>query len=74
MKVTVIPIIAGSLGIVSEGKKKKVEELAIKRRIATIQTKTDIMVYLEESGRRADTCGHSSGKPPVKTDVKNSHE
>ena len=38
MKMTVIPIMVGALGIVPKGMEKRIEELKIRGKIETIQT------------------------------------
>ena len=46
MKMTVIPIVVGTLGMASKGLKERLEELKIRERIETIQTTTVVWIGL----------------------------
>ena len=69
MKVTVILIVVGALGMISKCLERTPEELEIRGRIKTIQT-TELS---EESWRPGETCCHSdsSERPPADASVKN---
>ena len=68
MKVTVIPVVVGTLGMVSKDQENRLGELDLRGRLET--TQTTAQEYLEESCKHGKTCCHSDsrGKPPVKTD------
>ena len=76
VKVTIVPIVIGALGIITKGLLKGLEDLEIGGRVETIQTTA--LPRTARILRRVlgleETCCHSnfSEKPSVNTDVKNS--
>ena len=76
MKVTVIPIVIGTLGTVTKGLLQGLEDLEIRGQVETFQTiallrSSRILRRVLETLR--DLCrSNSSEKPPTNTDVKNS--
>ena len=71
MKVTVIPFVIGSLGIIPKGLIKVLENLEIRGQMETIQTAALLRSYCEESWRREETCCHSISieRPSANADV-----
>ena len=59
MKVTIIPIVIGALGKVTEGLLKGLEDLEIRRRVKTIQT-TSLLRSARILRRVLETCCHSN--------------
>ena len=68
MKVTIIPIVIGALGTVTEGLLKGLEDLEIKGRVETIQTST-LLRSVRILRRVLKSCCHSnfSERPSVNT-------
>ena len=73
MKVTVIPIVVGTLGMVPKGLEKRLEEVEIRGRIEIIQT-TALLKLARILKRVLETCCHSNSSrhEPVRAGVKNS--
>ena len=77
IKVTVIPIVTGTLGTVTKGLIKGQEDMEIRGGVDTIQITALLRsVRREESCRHEETCFHSnsSGKLSANTGVKNSQD
>ena len=73
MKVTVIPPVISALGTVTKGLIKGLEDLEIKGRVETIQTKA-LLISARIMRRLEETCSHSNfnEKPSADTGMKNS--
>ena len=74
MRLMVITMVAGTLGTVPKELEKGLEELNIKGRIKTIQTRTLLKSeYSEESWKSKETCclSDSSERPPINAGVRN---
>ena len=73
LKVTIIPIVIGTLGTVTKGLIKGQKDLEITRRVETTQT-TALSVRILRRVR--ETCGQSkpSERPSAHVDVKNFQE
>ena len=75
MKVTVIPIVIGSLGTILKGSMKRLEDLEIRRQVETIQTialqrSATILRRIQETWR--NLLSNSNEKLSANSDVKNS--
>ena len=73
MKVTIVPIVIGALGTITNGLLKSLEDLEVGGRLETIQT-TALLRTARIWRRVLETCCHSnsSAKPSANTDMKNS--
>ena len=73
MKVMIVPIVIGALGIITKRLLKGLEDLEIGGRVETIQTRA-LLKTARILRRVLETCCHSnsSEKPSANTDVKNS--
>ena len=76
MKVTIVPIVIGTLGTITKGLLKGLEDLEVGGRVETIQTTALLKTarILRRVLEIEETCCHSdsSEKPSANTDVKNS--
>ena len=73
MRTTVIPVVVGSLGMVSKGLKKDRKEW--KSAKDSRQHYENRLTYPEESWKPKETCSHALSKRPLnKTGVKNLQE
>ena len=77
MKVTIIPIVIGASGTVTNALLKGLEDSEVGGRVETIQTTAlywERSEYWEESWRLEETCYHSnsSERPSDNADAKNS--
>ena len=75
MQVTIIPIVIGAFGTVTNGLLKRLEDLEVGGRVETIQT-TALLRTARILRRVPETCYHSdsSEKPSANADVKSSNE
>ena len=73
MKVTIVPIVIGAFGTVTEGSLKGLDDLEVGGRVETILT-TVLLKTARILRRVLETCCHSNfrGKPSANADVKNS--
>ena len=73
MKVTVIPIVTGTLGTVTKGLLQGIEDLEIRGRVETIQT-IALLRSARILRRLLETCCHSKShkKPSTNAGLKNS--
>ena len=76
MKMTIIPIVIGTFGIITKRLLKGLEDLEVGGQVDTIQTAVLLRTpeYCEESWRLVETCCHlnSSERLSANADMKNS--